>query len=180
MSPDTLRGRQRPQPACAALTCPGVQAEMAEEATTTVHKLRRAVQAGEATEEELQRAEGMLAQLSGSLQYLHGEMNVTMRGARRAFRHGFGDGSESDVRAPCPPEPCACGCLLIHGLATVLCRHWGQQLWHANRCHECAGLLGQLRVPRGVGHHCGHVLMGPAAPTASIHAGPHARWGMPA
>lgn len=77
-------------------------AEMAEEATTTVHKLRRAVQAGEATEEELQRAEGMLAQLSGSLQYLHGEMNVTMRGARRAFRHGFGDGSESDMEAVAP------------------------------------------------------------------------------
>eukprot|EP00892_Ulva_mutabilis_P003427 jgi/Ulvmu1/1456/UM011_0186.1 len=74
-------------------------AEMAEEATTTVHKLRRAVQAGEASEEELQRAEGLLAHLSGSLQYLHGEMNVTMRGARRAFRQGFGDGSESDIEA---------------------------------------------------------------------------------
>lgn len=80
----------------------GVQAEMAEEATTTVHKLRKAVQKGEATEEELQRAEGILAQLSGSLQYLQGEMNVTMRGARRAFRQGFGDGSDSDVRPHMP------------------------------------------------------------------------------
>ena len=47
-----------------------MQAEKAESATTTVTRLRKAVSAGKADERELEKAEGMLAGLTGSLQYL--------------------------------------------------------------------------------------------------------------
>jgi hypothetical protein len=66
-----------------------VQAQAAEEQTTTVKKLRQAVQKGEAEEKELVKAEGMLATLTGSLQYLQAEIETTARGADVAFRRGL-------------------------------------------------------------------------------------------
>jgi outer membrane protein TolC len=76
-----------------------VQAQQAEDTSTTIQKLRRQVEAGEASEVELERAEGVLANLTGSLNYLQSEMKVALRGARRAFRQGFGEDSDSEVRA---------------------------------------------------------------------------------
>jgi hypothetical protein len=66
-----------------------LQAEAAEEQTSTVRKLRQAVEQGEAGEEELVKAEGLLANLSASLQYLQSEMNVTVRNADTAFKRGL-------------------------------------------------------------------------------------------
>lgn len=66
-----------------------MQAERAEEQTTTVIKLRNAVAAGEADEAQLAAAEGALTGLQGSLEYLRGEMAATLRGADFAFRRGL-------------------------------------------------------------------------------------------
>jgi hypothetical protein len=66
-----------------------VQAEQAEEQTTTVTRLRQQVEKGEAPEEELELAEGLLAGLTGSLQYMQAEMDATLRGADVAFRRGL-------------------------------------------------------------------------------------------
>jgi hypothetical protein len=74
-----------------------MQAQQAEETSTTIQKLRRKVQAGEGSELELERAEGLLFNLTSSLNYLQTEMNVALKGARRAFRQGFGEDSESEV-----------------------------------------------------------------------------------
>jgi hypothetical protein len=77
-----------------------VQAEAAEEQTTTVMKLRQAVQKGEAEEKELVKAQGMLATLTGSLQYLQAEIETTARGADVAFRRGLL--GTQHVRSTCP------------------------------------------------------------------------------
>ena len=74
-----------------------LQAQQAEETSTTIQKLRSKVQAGEGSELELERAEGVLSNLTGSLNYLQTEMKVALKGARRAFRQGFGEDSESEV-----------------------------------------------------------------------------------
>lgn len=74
-----------------------MQAQQAEETSTTIQKLRSKVQAGEGNELELERAEGMLSNLTGSLNYLQSEMSVALKGARRAFQQGFGEDSESEV-----------------------------------------------------------------------------------
>lgn len=52
-------------------------------------RLRQQVEKGEAAEEELEMAEGLLAGLTGSLQYLQAEMDATLRGADVAFRRGL-------------------------------------------------------------------------------------------
>lgn len=51
-----------------------LQAQKAEYATTTVTRLRKAVSSGKADERELAKAEGVLANLTGSLQYLQVRM----------------------------------------------------------------------------------------------------------
>lgn len=76
-----------------------LQAQQAEETSTTIQKLRNKVEAGEGSELELERAEGMLSTLTGSLNYLNSEMKVALKGARRAFQQGFGEESESEVGA---------------------------------------------------------------------------------
>lgn len=77
-----------------------LQAQQAEETSTTIQKLRSKVEAGEGSSLELERAEGMLSNLTGSLNYLQTEMKVALKGARRAFRQGFGEESESEVCSP--------------------------------------------------------------------------------